>query len=100
MNRITSVSAAVALVESGVSGKCALVVGVAADREARLARIMARDGISREYALLRIDAQPGDAYYAEVCDKILENRGSQAEFQKECEKYFTEVIKNGGKNGK
>ena len=91
---------AVALVESGVSGKCALVVGVAADREARLARIMARDGISREYALLRIDAQPGDAYYAEVCDKILENRGSQAEFQKECEKYFTEVIKNGGKNGK
>ena len=91
---------AIALVESGISQKCAAVIGVTADREARLARITARDGISREYALMRINAQPGDEYFARVCDFVLENRGTPEEFKKQCDKIFTEVIENGGKKGK
>ena len=91
---------AVALVESGIDKRCAAVVGVTADRETRAARITARDGISREYALMRIDAQPDDAYYAGVCDYMLENCGTETEFEKQCEKIFTEVIENAGKKGK
>ncbi len=91
---------AIALVESGVSKKCGTVVCVAADREARVARIMARDGISREYALMRVNAQPDDAYYAGICDNILENTGSQEEFRIKCVKFFAEVINNDSKKGR
>lgn len=87
---------AVALVESGISQKCGIVVGIVADREARISRVMERDHISHEYALMRVNAQPDDEYYTSVCSTVLENRGDEAEFQKQCEKFFSGVLKNGG----
>lgn len=79
---------AVALVESGISQKCGIVVGIVADREARISRVMERDHISHEYALMRVNAQPDDEYYTSVCSTVLENRGDEAEFQKQCENFF------------
>ena len=45
---------------------------------------MKREGISREYALLRISAQKGEDYFRENCDYILENDGSEAAFVEKC----------------
>ncbi len=66
---------AVELISSGISDKCALVVGLTAAREQRIRRIMARDGISREAAELRIDAQRPDSYYEANCHAIIDNNG-------------------------
>ena len=48
---------AVELIASGLGEICDLTIGVLADEELRVRRIMARDGIGREAALLRVRAQ-------------------------------------------
>ena len=90
---------AIALFESGADRLCTETFGVIAPRELREARIMAREGISREYARLRIEAQQPDEYYVERCTGILENSGTKAEFAAKCTAAFTEVINDGRKEG-
>ncbi|MCI2105913.1 MAG: dephospho-CoA kinase [Intestinimonas sp.] len=64
---------AIALIESGLAGRCDLVVGVIAPAEVRVRRIMAREGISEAYARKRISAQKGEEFFRAHCDCILEN---------------------------
>ena len=52
------------LYESGMDRLCDAVAAVIAPKEIRLARIMQRDGISRENALLRMKAQNEDEFYS------------------------------------
>ena len=47
---------AVALIESGLGELCDLTVGVTADKDVRVRRIMGREGIGEEYARARIAA--------------------------------------------
>ena len=79
---------AVALVESGLDKDCMFTVGVTAPRENRCRRIMERDNLSLDYALSRIDAQPGDEYYEENCTYVLHNDGTREEFEEQCRKFF------------
>ena len=83
---------AIELFSSGAGSLCFATVGVVADRGIRLARIQKRDGISREYVMLRIDAQRPDEYYYEHCDHVLKNNGTMEEFSAVCRKLFTEVL--------
>ncbi len=64
---------AIALIESGLSKRCHRVVGVIAPEELRVQRLMRREGISKEYALMRIHAQKPDSFFRENCHAILEN---------------------------
>jgi dephospho-CoA kinase len=57
---------------------------------------MAREGISRDYALMRIRAQKPDGYFAERCDYVLDNSSTKAEFETKCEEFFAEVCKDVG----
>ena len=66
---------AIALIESGVGATCDAVVGILAPAELRVARIMAREGISEEYARQRVQAQQGEEFFRAHCGYILENRG-------------------------
>ena len=72
-NASMAVIDAVFLIESGLDERCDLTVGVVAPREVRMHRIMLRDGISEQAALMRIDAQPDEEFYREHCDYILDN---------------------------
>jgi len=83
---------AIALVESGMDKKCAFTFGVLAERETRIARIMARDAITAEYAALRIDAQQKDEYYKEHCTHLLYNNGTQEEFKESCRDAFRQLL--------
>ena len=56
---------------------------------------MARDGITREYALLRIAAQHDDGYYAEKCDYTLYNNADIDSFVNDCRQLFKEMFSNG-----
>ncbi len=64
---------AIALFESGESALCSRTVGVIAPEKIRLARIMARDGLSEAEALLRIRAQQAESFYVTHCDDVIRN---------------------------
>ncbi len=83
---------AIALMESGLAERCKAVIGVVADKDARIERIMKRDGISREYAEMRINAQQPNEYFEEKCDFVLRNFGSEEEFAAECKNLYKEVL--------
>jgi dephospho-CoA kinase len=88
---------AIALIESGISEKCGAVVGVLASIERRTRRITAREGISEEYAKLRIYAQKPDEYFIENCDYILENNfETEDEFRLECRKLIKIITEKSG----
>lgn len=83
---------AIALIESGIAARCDIVFGVTAPRQQRIERLMAREGISREYAEARIDAQKPNEWFEEHCDRVLENSGSLEAFQKTCNQVLQEVL--------
>jgi dephospho-CoA kinase len=66
-------------------------VAVTAPKELRLQRLMARDGITRSYALSRIEAQPEDDYYRQNCGYVLENDGDELQFQRKCLAFFRQL---------
>lgn len=75
---------AIGLFEGGLDKLCKLTVAVNAPWEARLARSTARDGISEEYALSRMNAQQSNAEFSARCDYTLDNDGTEAEFRQKC----------------
>lgn len=89
---------AIALFESGLSEDCDFAVGITAPFAQRMARIMARDGISEEYARARITSQKPDDYYETNCARVLRNDGTAAEFAAACKEFFTEVMEHGNEN--
>ena len=52
---------------------CRRTVAVLAPTETRVRRIMARDGISEDYARLRVQAQKPDEFYRARCTDVLMN---------------------------
>ena len=82
---------AIGLFEGGLAELCDTTVAVIAPEEDRVARLMAREGISREYALSRIAAQKSNAYFSALCDHTLENEGSLDGFRAKCLAFFMEL---------
>lgn len=64
------------LFESPLTAVCDKIICVTAPESVRTERIMRRDGISREDALMRIGAQKDEEYYKSKSDIILVNDGS------------------------
>lgn len=84
---------AIALLESDLAHKCCCTVAVTADDEVRVGRIMNRDGISEEYARMRIAAQKPSVWFEEHCDHTLRNNGSdREEFFNRAKALFEELI--------
>lgn len=83
---------AIELFSSGLAKRCTATIGVIAGRDVRISRIMRRDGISREYAMMRVNAQRPNEYFIQNCSRVLENNGSQEEFIERCRKTFEEVL--------
>lgn len=82
------------LFQSGADELCGGgTIGVVAPRGTRIARIMARDGITRAQAEARIDAQPDDGFYRSRCRWIIENDASQEETERRCAHLFAEIQK-------
>ena len=71
---------AIALFESGLGARCHCTIAVTAPVELRVERLMAREGISRNYALSRIQAQKSNEEFSRLADVTLINDGGQEEF--------------------
>jgi len=81
------------LYESGIDGMCNAVIAVLADEKVRLERIMARDGINEESALLRIKAGKPDEYYKQKTDNIIYNNGKENDFKDRFKVIIEKIVK-------
>lgn len=86
---------AISLFEGGLAELCDVTVAVIAPQEARIARLMKRDGITRAYAARRIAAQKDAAWFREKCDFTLENTGTQGEFRGICLEFLQKLMSEG-----
>ena len=85
---------AIGLLESGLGTRCSFTVAVTAPEEARVARLMAREGISEEYARLRIGAQKSNDVFAAGCGVTIHNDfASAAHFFAHCKDTFQQLLK-------
>ena len=84
---------AIALVEGGAAAICKATLGITAPTERRVERLMKREGISRDYAALRISAQKPDDYYEKNCDYTVCNDGTEEDFRIKCKNVFNDIIR-------
>ena len=84
---------AISLFEAGLSALCDCTVAVCAPRGDRIARLVLREGVSEEYAALRIDAQTSDEVYRSRCGHILYNDCNRTEFTRRCAALYIELQK-------
>ena len=84
---------AIALIEGGAAAICKATVGITAPPERRIERLMKREGISRDYAELRISAQKPDDYFEKNCDFTVCNDGTEEDFYIKCKSLFDDIIR-------
>lgn len=85
---------AIGLLESGLGKLCTHTIAITAPEDIRIARLMAREGISEEYARLRIGAQKQNEVFAAACGLTIENTDScAADFQRRCKAIFQTIYK-------
>ena len=82
---------AIGLFESKLSDLCDVTVAVTAPEADRVARLMARDNITEDYAKMRIQAQHSQQTYVDLCDYCLENTGTQPQFLDKCLAFFRQI---------
>ena len=64
---------AIKLIECGLGAICDVTIAVTAPEEVRVRRIMARDGITEDYARSRVAAQQSAEYFRARCDREFVN---------------------------
>ena len=82
---------AIGLFEGELAELCDVTVAVTAPKVDRIRRLMARDGISEEYAKKRIDAQHPDDWFRSKCDYTLENSGKLDAFATKCVAFLRNI---------
>ena len=75
---------AIGLHEGGLAELCDITVAITAPDEARVQRLMAREGISEEYARQRIAAQRSGPEFEALCQYTLSNDGDVCAFRAKC----------------
>lgn len=87
---------AIGLLESGLGELCHATVAVVAPPEVRVARIMAREGISQDYAWSRVRAQKPDSYFTGGCGYTLNNDcATGAEFAAQARALLESILQKG-----
>ena len=71
------------LIQTGMHKKTDYVWLVIADRELRISRVMARDGLSKDEVEKRIESQMSDRDMRAFADEVIENNGSIRDLHKE-----------------
>ena len=82
------------LFESGFDRECDAIVAVVASKEKRVARIIARDGISATDANRRIANQLSDEFLSSRADYIITNNGTAEELSLQVECVVNKIKNN------
>ena len=83
------------LFESGINKICFKTIAVLCDKQIRKERIMKRDNLTSDEALLRMNAGKNDDFYIKNADYIIYNNNGEGEFLKQFEATVTEILKLG-----
>ena len=83
---------AIGLFEGNLAELCDVTVAVTAPEEVRVARLMARDGITEDYARSRIRAQKDGCWFREKCGHVMENDGTLAQFHEKCRGFLAQIL--------
>ena len=79
------------LYESGFDKECDAVVLMIADLEVRIARIIERDGISRDAAIMRINSQKKDDELLPIVDFVIENNGERERLDRQVSDIISKI---------
>lgn len=85
------------LYESGADILCDKIIAVLSSKEIRQQRIIERDNLNEQSALLRMSAGKSDEFYKKA-DFLINNNGTIKEFLEDIEKILTDII-GGNPNG-
>lgn len=83
---------AINLLDTKLTEYLSASVGITAPEELRVSRLMARDGITEEYALLRIRAQQPEEYFRRNCTYVIRNDGSREQYRHKCDELFKKIL--------
>lgn len=84
---------AVELFAGDVGNLCSKCFALISSPEVQIERIMKRDGISKEMAVKRLNAQKPDSYYIEKSDDVIESSSNDIDkFKELCKQKFMEVF--------
>lgn len=81
------------LFQTGTDSICDGVIGIIADRNIRIERIIKRDNISEKAAKARIDAQPDDKFYYDRCQYIIKNNVSHETLKNQVKQLWQKLVK-------
>ena len=87
---------AIALLESPLGALCQTTVAVLAPPEVRVRRVMAREGVSEEYAWARVGAQKPSAWFEARCTYTLRNDGDRDAFEAKAQALLKQILNQGG----
>lgn len=80
------------LLESGLDRLCSVIISVIADKNLRAKRIMQRDNLSLDEAMLRLNAQHTDEFYTEKSQYVIKNNSTAEELVKKAEEVCKELF--------
>lgn len=88
---VTAIDGA-AILDSDLKNDCDALVAITAPVETRIRRIMAREGISEDYARKRVAAQKPDSWFAERCDYVLVNDSDEETYRERAKSLFECIL--------
>lgn len=80
------------LFESGEDRLCDRILSIVADREIRLERLKARDGIPEQEIQRRMSAQFDEAFFLRFSDDIIENNGTPAQLRERVREFYERLV--------
>lgn len=80
------------LFEAGADEFCNFTLCVLASSDIRLSRIISRDNISQEAAILRQNNQKEDKFFTDRCDFVLYNDGSRKNLEKKAVQIYNDLM--------
>ena len=80
------------LFEAGYDKSCDVTVSIIAPASIRVNRISARDDISEDDALLRINAQKNDSFYYEHSDLVIVNDSDENALKEKADALFDKLL--------
>lgn len=79
------------LFESGFDKECDSILCVSAGKDVRVERIIRRDGITKERALMRIAAQKDDSELERLSDFVIENNGDLTTLKAQVSDFISKI---------
>lgn len=86
------------LIETGMHQYCSSVWLVTANKETRIRRIIERDGVTRQEALLRMERQMSDEEKLAFATTVIDNDGTLEQLIVKVDEAFAAEVKNKGEH--